>query len=55
VYRLEARDTGTLVRTEESFEGWLAHLLRGQMKKTLQSALDSGLRRLKTRVEGSAP
>jgi uncharacterized protein YndB with AHSA1/START domain len=54
VYRLEARDSETLVRTEESFEGWLARLLRGRMKKTLQNALDSGLHRLKTRVEGVA-
>jgi uncharacterized protein YndB with AHSA1/START domain len=55
VYRLEARDGDTLVRTEESFDGWLARLLRRQMKKTLQNALDSGLRRLKARVEGVAP
>ncbi len=55
VYRLEARDGGTLVRTEESFDGWLARLLRGRMKKTLQDALESGLRRLKTRVEEVTP
>ncbi len=55
VYRLEARDGRTVVRTEESFDGWLARLLRGRMQKTLQNALDSGLRRLKTQVEGVAP
>ena len=55
MYRFEARDSRTLVRTEESFEGWLARLLRGPMKKTLQNALDTGLQRLKTRVEGTAP
>ncbi len=54
VYRLGARDGGTVVHTEESFEGWLARLLRRQMKKMLQNALDSGLRHLKTRVEGTA-
>jgi hypothetical protein len=54
VYRLDARDGGTVVHTEESFEGWLARLLRGQMKKTLQNALDSGLHHLKTRVQSAA-
>jgi hypothetical protein len=54
VYRLDPLDSGTRVHTEESFEGWLARLVRGQMKKTLQNALDSGLRRLKTRVESVA-
>ena len=54
VYRLEARDGRTVVRTEESFDGWLARLLRGRMQKRLQMALDSGLRRLKTQVEGVA-
>ena len=53
VYRLDVRDGGTVVHTEESFEGWLARLLRGQMRKTLQNALDSGLRHLKTGVEGN--
>jgi uncharacterized protein YndB with AHSA1/START domain len=53
VYRLDARDGGTVVHTEESFQGWLARLLRGQMRKTLQNSLDSGLRHLKTRVQGT--
>jgi uncharacterized protein YndB with AHSA1/START domain len=53
VYRLEARGGGTVMHTEESFEGWPARLLRGRMKKTLQNSLDSGSRHLKTRVEGS--
>jgi uncharacterized protein YndB with AHSA1/START domain len=54
VYRLEARGGGTVMHTEEWFEGWLARLLRGRMKKTLQNSLDSGSHHLKTRVEGSA-
>jgi uncharacterized protein YndB with AHSA1/START domain len=54
VYRLEARGGGTILHTEESFEGRLARLLRGRMKKTLQNSLDSGSHHLKTRVEGSA-
>jgi hypothetical protein len=53
VYRLEARDEPKLVRTEESFEGWLARLLRRQLRKTLQEALNSGLRRLKIRSKAS--
>ncbi len=53
VYRLDTRDDRTVVHTEESFEGWLARVLRGRMKKTLQSSLESGLQRLKTRVEGA--
>ena len=51
VYRLDQRDGGTLVRTEESFEGWLARLLRGQLNKTLQKSLDTGLHHLKREVE----
>ena len=54
VYRLDARDGGTHVHTEESFDGWLARLLRGQMRKTLQSALDNGLRHLKAETERDA-
>ena len=51
VYRLDQSDGGTMVRTEESFEGWLARLLRGQMKKTLETSLDTGLDHLKREVE----
>ena len=54
VYRLDARDGVTHVRTEESFDGWLARLLRGQMRKTLQTALDNGLRHLKAEAERDA-
>ena len=54
VYRLDMRNGGTIVHTEESFEGWLARLLRGQLKKTLQDALNTGLELLKTRVEATA-
>ena len=51
VYRLEAADGGTRVRTEESFEGWLPRLLRRQMRTTLQNGLDDGLRHLKAEAE----
>jgi len=51
VYRLDAQDGNTLVRTEESFDGWLARLLRRQMRKSLQASLDAGLRHLKAEAE----
>lgn len=51
VWKLEADGTGTLVLTEESFEGWLARLLPGVMKKVLDKALDQGVRALKVASE----
>ena len=54
VYRLDGRDGVTHVHTEESFDGWLARLLRGQMRKTLQTGLDNGLRHLKAEAERHA-
>ena len=54
VYRLEPRGAGTLVRAEESWDGLLARLLRGRMRKTLQSSIDSGLGHLKAEAERRA-
>lgn len=51
VYGLEARGEGTLVRTEESYEGVVARLLRGSLRKTLEKGLSDGLRYLKTEAE----
>jgi carbon monoxide dehydrogenase subunit G len=51
VYRLEPKGAGTLVRTEESWDGLLARLLRGRMRKTLQGSIDSGLAHLKAEAE----
>jgi hypothetical protein len=51
VYRLEPRDGKTLVRTEESFSGLVARLARGPMQRMLKKSLDTGLERLKARVE----
>jgi hypothetical protein len=53
VYRLEPRDGKTLVRTEESFSGLVARLARGPMQRMLKRSLDTGLERLKARVEQS--
>lgn len=51
VYRLEPVDGKTLVRTEESYEGLVARLLRGSLQKTLERALADGLRHLKNEAE----
>ena len=54
-WQLEPGEGKTLVRTEESFEGLLARLLRGSMQKTLDNSLADGLRSLKAEVERQAP
>jgi uncharacterized protein YndB with AHSA1/START domain len=51
VWRLEPRGGGTLVRTEESWEGLVARILRGRMQKMLEDAIASGLRHLKAEAE----
>jgi uncharacterized protein YndB with AHSA1/START domain len=51
VYALEARDSATLVRTEESYDGLVARLFRVRLQKTLESSLASGLRHLKAEAE----
>ena len=51
---LEPRDGGTLVRTEESFFGPLARLLRRMLQKTLDKSFDDGLARLKWETERRA-
>lgn len=55
VWRLEPSHGGTLVTTEESWEGLLARVLRGRLQKTLQKSLASGLGALKAEVEKRAP
>ena len=54
VWRLEPRDGGTLVRTEESWQGLLVRLLTGPMRKSLQKAVDGGLQHLKAEAERRA-
>jgi len=51
VYALEARDGKTFVTTEESYDGLVARLFSGQLRKTLDSALENGLRHLKAEAE----
>lgn len=50
-WHFEARDSATFVRTEESYEGLVARLLRRSLQKTLDRALDDGLQDLKAAVE----
>lgn len=51
VYVLEPRNGTTLVKTQESYEGFVARVLRGRLQKTLDQALDEGLRHLKAEAE----
>jgi len=51
VHTFEPRDGKTLVRTEESFDGLVARLFRGRLQKTMDSALQDGLRHLKAESE----
>ena len=51
VWELTKKGTGTLVHTEESFEGLMARLFRGFARKTLAKALAQGITSLKTEAE----
>ena len=53
-WRLEPREGGTRVKTEESFSGLLARLMRGSLQKTLDRALEQGLAHLKREAERRA-
>ncbi len=54
VYRLEPRDAGTVVRTEESVEGIVARLLKGWLRKRMDTAVQAGLRSLAQAAEAAA-
>jgi hypothetical protein len=57
VYRLRPdaeRPGRTVVRTEESWDGLLARLLRQRLTRTLRTAVDAGLARLKAEAERRA-
>jgi uncharacterized membrane protein len=51
VYRLEDRNGKTFARTEESYEGLVARVLRRSLQKTLDKALEQGLAHLKREAE----
>jgi uncharacterized protein YndB with AHSA1/START domain len=54
VWRLEPQNGATLVRTEETFDGFLARIFRRRLRKSLIAALESGLRHLKSEAERRA-
>ena len=54
VHRLEPRGEGTVVRSEESWEGFPVRLFRGRMQRTLDEALRPGLDHLKAEAERRA-
>ena len=54
VFYFEARDGGTHARSEESFEGLLASLLKGYSRRTLERGIESMLSDLKTEAERRA-
>ena len=53
-WRLEPRDGGTFVETEETYSGLLARLFHGRLQKTLDKALEDGLEHLKREAERRA-
>jgi uncharacterized protein YndB with AHSA1/START domain len=51
VHRLEPRGEGTVVSSEESWEGLPVRIFRGRMQKTLEKSIEPGLGRLKAEAE----
>ena len=50
IWKLEAKENSTIVKTEESWKGPLTHLMKGKTQKMLQESIDSGLKYLKTEI-----
>ena len=55
IWRLDEQNGTTVVRTEESYDGLVARLLRRSLQKTLDAALVDGARYLKAEAEKTAP
>ena len=55
VWHLSAQSGKTFVRTEESYDGLTARVLRRSLQKTLDTALANGARYLKAEAERVAP
>lgn len=51
VWTLKVATTGVLVRTSESFDGWLVRLLRPWFQRLLDKTLEDELRSLKAAAE----
>jgi uncharacterized protein YndB with AHSA1/START domain len=54
VFRFQANDGGTLARSEESWEGLLARLLKGYSRRSLDKAIRRVLSHLKVEAERRA-
>ena len=54
LWLLEEMDERTRVKTEETFEGFLARLLKGPLSNTLTTSLEKGLHYLKLESEQRA-
>lgn len=54
LFRLQPKDGGTLARSEESWEGLLATLLKGYSRKTMRREIHSFLSSLKAESERQA-
>jgi uncharacterized protein YndB with AHSA1/START domain len=54
VFRFEPRDGGTLARSEESWEGFIASLLKGFSRRTLDKGIRGVLSQLKAEAERRA-
>lgn len=52
-WMLEPQGESVLVRTEESFEGWLVLLTKGMMQRMLDISLQEWLEHLKQRAEAT--
>jgi uncharacterized protein YndB with AHSA1/START domain len=55
VWRLEVRNGKTIARTEESYDGLVARMLRRSLQKTLDTALTDAATYLKAEAEKLAP
>jgi hypothetical protein len=54
VFRFEPNDQGTLARSQESWQGVVASLLKGYSRRTLERGIGSVLGLLKTEAERRA-
>ena len=53
IWILQPHDNGTILKTEESMDGWLISILKLVSPKFLEKSLDTWLQSLKIRVEDS--
>jgi uncharacterized protein YndB with AHSA1/START domain len=54
-WEIEPTDQGVLLRTEESFDGWLPRLMPKTMQRTLDETLPAWLQAIKSEVECKTP